>query len=86
MAYCTAKYATNIVVCLDNEEVALRLHTWYLSPSSSVKIAEFQARRENWNSREQSSREVEGPVKVKWDPGHSGIKGNQRVDILAKEA
>ena len=45
MTHCMTKYATNIVVCLDNEEAALRLHTGYLSPSSSVKIAEFRELR-----------------------------------------
>ncbi|SZE99305.1 unnamed protein product [Blumeria hordei] len=64
MAHCMARYASNIVVYLANEEAALGLHTCYLSPSSSVKIAEFQALRENWKSRVQSSREVEGAVKV----------------------
>ena len=42
MAHRMAKYATNIVVYLDNEGAALRLHTGYLIPSSSVKIVEFR--------------------------------------------
>ena len=86
MSHCMAKYATNIVVCLENEEAALRTHTVYLSPSSSVKTAEFQVLREIWNSRVQSSREEEGAAKVQWVPGHAGIKVNKRADVLAKEA
>lgn len=37
-----ARFATNVAVCLDNEEAALHLHTGSLIPSSFREIVEFQ--------------------------------------------
>ncbi|POS82574.1 hypothetical protein EPUL_004059, partial [Erysiphe pulchra] len=68
------KFATNVAVCLDNEEAAIRLHTGNLTPSNCklnrllIPVASS------------------GTVIVKWNPGHAGISGNERVDYLAKIA
>lgn len=81
-----AKYATNLVVCLDNEEAAIRFHTGIATPSSSKQILEFQKLRCDWENRPRSRVSEAGNVSVRWVPGHTGIRGNERADMLAKNA
>ncbi|POS86558.1 hypothetical protein EPUL_002249, partial [Erysiphe pulchra] len=45
------KYATDVTICLDNEEAALRLYTGIAKSSISGQIAEFQLLRRQWESR-----------------------------------
>ncbi|KAI1005511.1 hypothetical protein K3495_g2708 [Podosphaera aphanis] len=81
-----ARFATNVAVCLDNEEAAIRFHGGWLTPSSSRQIAEFQTLRETWARRERAAATNIGNVQVRWIPGHKGIAGNTRADTLAKQA
>jgi hypothetical protein len=41
-----ARFATNITICLDNQEAALHLHTGIPTSTSTSKILEFQACRQ----------------------------------------
>ncbi|KAI0991570.1 hypothetical protein K3495_g16617, partial [Podosphaera aphanis] len=81
-----ARFATNVAVCLDNEEAAIRLHSGWLTPSSSHQITEFQNLRETWARRERAAAANIGNVQIRWIPGHKGIAGNTRADTLAKQA
>ncbi|KHJ34148.1 hypothetical protein EV44_g3821 [Erysiphe necator] len=71
-----ARFATNVAVCLDNEEAVLRLHTGSLTPSSSREIAEFQELCETCCRRNRATVAQEGSVQVGWVPGYQVIKGN----------
>lgn len=81
-----AKYATDVTICLDNEEAALRLYTGIATSSSSGQIAEFQLLRRQWESRNFSMVAAAGRVNIRWVPSHSKIRGNERADTLAKTA
>lgn len=81
-----AKFATDLIVYLDNEEAALRLHTGVPTPTSSGLIAEFQTLRKNWETRARSRVARAGKVIIRWIPSHTNIKENDRVDSLAKTA
>lgn len=80
------RFATNLTICLDNQEAAFRLHTCSPTPSSSSQFHTFQKLKIMWLSRFRAIGTQIGSVNIRWIPGHKGIKGNIRADALAKEA
>ncbi|KAI1000484.1 hypothetical protein K3495_g7710 [Podosphaera aphanis] len=79
-----AYYATNVTVCLDNQEAALRLID--TPTTSSPRIALFRELASSWTQRSRSQNTLPGSVNVRWCPGHVGIPGNEIADALAKSA
>jgi ribonuclease HI len=76
---CRAAYhATNIWICLDNQEVALRLFTPFLG-SSADTFQEACALQADWAARPRK-----GTIRVRWVPGHSQVPGNELADALAR--
>lgn len=86
-----APFTRDAHIILDNEEAALRLHSGQPTETCAKDLLEFQRLRELWSGK---SRARLGPnfpahygaVHVRWCPGHTGIKGNDLADHLAKEA
>lgn len=83
---CMARFATNVTICLDNQEAALRLHTGIPTSTSASEIMEFQACRQAWLIRERARNATRGAVGIRWCPAHIGIAGNELADQLAKAA
>jgi ribonuclease HI len=83
---CMARFATNVMICLDNQEAALRLHTGIPTSTSASEIIEFQACRQVWLTRERARNATRGAVGIRWCPAHVGIAGNELADQLAKAA
>lgn len=79
-------FATEVTVCLDNEEAAIRLWTGRTTATSAGEIQEFQALRREWTRRPLRGPGKPGTVRVRWVPGHCGIRGNELADTAAKEA
>jgi hypothetical protein len=80
----TARFATNLRICLDNLEVAMRL----LSPSTGTPQAVFESFKEiaaTWPLRERLSHTKKGSVQIRWVPGHAQIPENEAADLAAKE-
>lgn len=85
LAHPLARIASGVTVCLDNEEVALRLHLKQPTASSFPAFREFWDLSEQWSSRS-TARPGGGGVAIRWCPAHAGIPGNELADKLAKEA
>ena len=81
-----ARFAKNVIVCIDNEEAAIRLHTNRPTPSSSTHFSDFHLLCGSWAHRERALGIEVGTVQIRWVPGHKGISGNERADNLAKNA
>ena len=84
LAFPTARFATNLWICLDNQEVATRL----LSPStgSSQKVFEsFCTLAAAWPLRERLPHTKSGSIRIRWVPGHAKIPENEAADLAAKE-
>ncbi|POS84329.1 hypothetical protein EPUL_003777, partial [Erysiphe pulchra] len=65
-----SRYATNVAVCLDNQEAAVRLHSGLSTLSSCNQIQDGS----------------EGPSSCKMGSRYQKIVGNERADYLAKQA
>lgn len=84
IALSTARFATNLWICLDNLEVATRL----LSPStgSSQEVFEsFCTLAAAWPLRERLPHTKSGSIRIRWVPGHAKIPENEAADLAAKQ-
>lgn len=81
-----AQYATDVTVCLDNEEAAIRLFAGRPTATSAPEFAAFAALRTRWTSRPLAGPGRPGEVKIRWVAGHTGVPGNDRADELAGQA
>ncbi len=80
------RFATNIAICLDNEEAAIRLHDNRPTETSANAFAHFERLRHEWATRERAGCARPGVVEIRWVPGHRNIPGNELADRLAKAA
>ena len=82
-----SRYATNLTICLDNEEVAIHLQAKAPTASSFQVFKDFQKACMAWDSRERAgpARTSPGTLNIHWCLGHQGIQGNKIADRLVKE-
>ncbi|KAI9037727.1 ribonuclease H family protein [Aspergillus affinis] len=80
----TARFATNLWVCLDNLEVATRLLSPFTGSSQGI-FESFQALAQTWLTRERFSYTNGGSVRVCWVPSHTRIPENETADQAAKK-
>jgi ribonuclease HI len=78
-----AQYATNVTVCLHNEEAAICLHTGKATRTNAPEFRTFDALKAAWRARPLAGPDRPGTVQVKWIPSHRGITGNTEADTLA---
>ncbi|EED15772.1 hypothetical protein TSTA_008970 [Talaromyces stipitatus ATCC 10500] len=84
IALSTARFATNLWICLDNLEVATRL----LSPSTGSSQGVFESfctLAAAWPLRERLPHTKSGSIRIRWVPGHAKIPENGAADLAAKE-
>ena len=82
---CT-RLATNIHVILDNQKATETLLASTPATTSQKEILKFRELAAAWPARQTSALARPGEVRVMWCPGHIGIVGNERADVLAKAA
>jgi ribonuclease HI len=80
----TARFATNLWVCLDNLEVATRLLSPFAGSSQEV-FETFRTLALTWLERESFSYTNGGSVRICWVPGHTRVPGNEAADQAAKK-
>lgn len=76
--------ALDIWICLDNQEVALRLLAPFLGSSTET----FQTALDlqyTWQSRPRPDNSRAGSIRVRWVPGHLNVPGNELADTLARQ-
>jgi ribonuclease HI len=84
LALPTAKFATDLWICLDNLEVALRLLSRFPG-SSQATFARFADIAPSWQQRDRLPHTRPGNVRIRWVQGHTNIPGNEAADKAAKE-
>ncbi|CCU83168.1 Reverse transcriptase RNaseH [Blumeria hordei DH14] len=84
LALPTAKFATDLWICLDNLEVATRLSS-QSSGSSQAQFDEFLTLTPKWQERSRLAHTRRGQMRVGCVPSHTSIIGNEATDKAAKD-
>lgn len=77
------KFATNIIIYCDNKTVTDILGG-KISRTSRKEVCKIRKIQSDWAQRERLAHVATGKVFGKFIPGHSGNKGNEEADSLAK--
>lgn len=84
LALPTAKFATDLWICLDNLEVATRL-LFPFSGSSQAQFDKFLTLNPKWQDRSRPAHTRRCQIRVRWVPSHASIVGNEAADKSAKD-